>query len=110
MTDHLSWSWGTIISILLALIPALLRFRDVLSKLQDLITEIAGIIVLVGGLVLYAVIMPHWLQLQAQMEQLGPGVESLPMLFYGSIGLIMLGAMLTLFGLLGRIMTSIRKK
>lgn len=110
MTD-LSWSgWGTIVSILFALIPALFRFREVLVRLQDLITEVAGIVVLMVGLVLYAITVPQWLQVRTQMAQLGPGVESLLMLFFGSIGLMMMGGMLTLFGLLGRITASMRKK
>lgn len=110
MTD-LSWSgWGTIVSVLLALIPAVIRFRDSLAKLQDLITEIAGIIVLLGGLFLYMVTVPRWLPIRAQMEGLGADVETVTMVFFGSIALISLGAMLTLFGLFGRITTSLRRK
>lgn len=108
MTD-LGWSgWGTIISLLFALIPTLFRFREALIRLQDLITEIAGIVVLIGGLILYAVTVPQWVPIRAQMAQLGQGVESLLLLFFGSIGLMMLGGLLTVFGLLGRITARIK--
>ncbi len=111
MTD-LSWlsRWGTLISVLFALIPTLLRFRVVLVKIQDLIIEIAGIVVLLGGLVAYSIIVPQWLQFKAQMAQQGFEVESLPMVFFGSIGLMVLGGVLTLFGLIGRVTVSMKHK
>ncbi|TMI89282.1 MAG: hypothetical protein E6H00_10300 [Bacillati bacterium ANGP1] len=111
MTDPASWiGSNTIVTLLLALIPALFRFREILLKQQDLVTEIAGIIVLMGGLVLYAETMPQWLQIQAQMAKMGLEVEGLQMLFFGSLGLMTLGGLLTLFGLLGRIMGGMKRK
>jgi len=110
MTDPGWTGWNTVVSVLVALIPALFRFREVLLKSQDLVTEIAGIIVLMGGLVLYAETMPQWLQLQAQMAKMGLEVEGLQMLFFGSLGLMTLGGLLTLFGLLGRLSGGIKRK
>jgi uncharacterized membrane protein YidH (DUF202 family) len=117
----LSWSgWSTVVSILVTLIPALYRFRDVLLKAQDLITETVGIIVLLGGLFVYAVTMPQWLQMQDQIARLsatsnptlGDDLRSLHTLFFGSIGLMLLGGLLIVFGLLGRALagTHTRKK
>jgi len=110
MTDPGWTGWNTVVSVLVALIPALFRFREVLLKSQDLVTEIAGIIVLMGGLVLYAETMPQWLQLQAQMAKMGLEVEGLQMMFFGSLGLMTLGGLLTLFGLLGRLSGGIKHK
>ena len=110
MTDPGWTGWNTVVSVLVALIPALFRFREVLLKSQDLVTEIAGIIVLMGGLVLYAETMPHWLQLQAQMAKMGLEVEGLQMVFFGSLGLMTLGGLLTLFGLLGRLSGGMKRK
>ncbi len=115
----LSWSgWSTIVSILLALIPTLFRFREVLSKSKDLVTEIVGIVVLIGGLLLYAVTVPQWLQIQGQITQLSAHssptlaqeAQSLHILFFGSIGVMMLGGLLTVFGLIGRMTTTSTKK
>lgn len=111
MVDLSSWSrWGTLLSVLFALIPTVLRFRVVLVKIQDLIIEIAGIVILLAGLIMYAMIVPHWLQFKAQMAQQGLEVESLPMVFFGSIALMVLGGVLTLFGLMGRIAINMRHK
>jgi uncharacterized membrane protein YidH (DUF202 family) len=113
MADFSWYEWGRIVSILsvlVALIPTVLRFRDALSKMQDLITEIAGVMMLLGGVLVYWAIVPKWMQFQAQMAKLGQDAESVPMFFFGSIGLMMLGGMLTLFGLVGRITASLKKK
>ena len=111
MHVSVNWSaWGTIISLLLAIIPAVVRFRDHLAKIQDLITEVAGVVVLLAGLVLYTVTVPQWVPVRTQLERLGPDVESLAMLFFGSITLTSIGALLTLFGLVGRITANLKNK
>lgn len=115
----LGWSgWSTIISIIIALVPAVVRFQKVLVKSQDLITELVGILVLLGGLFVYVTAMPQWVQIQDQLARvsatssptLGEEVQSLHILFFGSIGLMMLGGLLTLFGLMGRVMMGSKKK
>jgi hypothetical protein len=118
----LGWSgWSTVVSIIsifVALIPGVFRFRAVLSKWKDLISEIIGIVVLLGGLFLYSVTVPQWVQIQTQVTQLstnaspalGQEVQSLHTLFFGSIGLMMLGGLLTVFGLLGRMTTGTKRK
>jgi uncharacterized membrane protein YidH (DUF202 family) len=109
---------STIVSILLAVIPAVIRFRQALLKSIDLITEFVGIIVLIGGVFVYVSAMPQWVQIQDQIAllskqsgpTLGEEVQSLHILFFGSIGLMMLGGLLTLFGVLGRVMTGPKKR
>ncbi len=110
----LSWTgWSTVLSILVALIPTLYRFRQTLAKSKDLITEIVGIGVLIGGVFLYVVTVPQWLQIRAQIAQLsaksspnlGQEVQDLHALLFGSIGLMMFGGLLTLFGLVERMTT-----
>ena len=113
MTDLGWYEWGkiaSILSVLVALIPTVLRFRAAIARMQDLITEVAGVVLLLGGVVLYSEIVPKWLQFQVQMARLGQDVDNVPMFFFGSIGLMLLGGMLTLFGLVGRITASIKKK
>ncbi|HLW46952.1 MAG TPA: hypothetical protein VKW09_04210 [bacterium] len=110
MTD-VSWStWGTIISVVLMVVPALVRLRQHLVKLQDLIIEIVGVVVLLVGAVLYMVTVPQWVPVREQMERLGTDVQSLSILFFGSIAMTMLGAMLTLFGILGRVSTTLKRR
>lgn len=115
----LGWSgWSTIVSILLALIPAVVKFRQVLLRSQDLITEFVGIVVLMGGLYVYVTAIPQWVQIQDQINRISPNsgstlgqdIQSLHTLFFGSIGLMVLGGMLTMFGVLGRVMTGPKKR
>ena len=114
----IGWSgWSTIVSILLAVIPAVVKFRQVLLRSQDLITEFVGIVVLMGGLYVYVTAMPQWLQIQDQISRMSPNssslgqdIQSLHTLFFGSIGLMVLGGMLTMFGVVGRVMTGPKRK
>ena len=110
MTD-LSWStWGTLISVLLTVVPALIRFRAQLLRLQDLIIEGVGFVVLLVGAVMYMVTVPQWIPLRTQMERLGTDVENVTILYFGSIALTLLGAILTLFGILGRVTTGLKRR
>ncbi len=115
----LSWpGWGIVVSVLLAVIPALMRFRDMLTRLKNLITEILGVIVLMSGLFLFVEAVPQWSQIQAEIAQLSanstPGldehVQTLYTLYFGAISLMMLGGLLTLFGILGRMTPTSKKK
>jgi uncharacterized membrane protein YidH (DUF202 family) len=114
----IGWSgWSTIVSVLLAVIPAVVKFRQVLLRSQDLITEFVGIIVLMGGLYVYVTAMPQWVQIQEQISRmssnsssLGQDIQSLHTLFFGSIGLMVLGGLLTMFGVVGRVMAGPKRK
>lgn len=117
----LGWpGWGIMVSILLAIIPVLYRLWQVLAESKDLIIEIVGLVVLMGAFYLYMATMPQWLQVQALIAQpstpsnpgLGQQIHTIPTVYFGSIGLMMVGGLLTLFGLLGRLttITSITKR
>ncbi len=117
--QDMSWlGWGlAAVCILAAVMMALLRLQNMLAKLKDLITEILGVVVLISGVFLYVVAVPQWSQIQAEIAELSgkataglsEQVQTLYTLYFGSISLMMLGGLLTLFGLFGR-MTSARKK
>ena len=115
----LSWpGWGIVVSVLLAVIPALMRFRDMLTRLKNMITEIFGVIVLMGGLFLFAEAVPQWSQIHTEIARLSANstagldehVQTLYTLYFGAISLMMLGGMLTLFGILGRITSTTKRK
>lgn len=93
---------------LLTVVPALIKFREHLSKIQDLIIEIVGVVVLLIGAIMYMITVPQWIPLRAQMERLGADVESLMILYFGSIVLTLMGALFILFGILGRVTTSLK--
>jgi uncharacterized membrane protein YidH (DUF202 family) len=95
---------------LLTVVPALIKFREHLMKLQDLITEIVGVVFLLVGAVMYMITIPHWIPLRTQMERLGTDVESLVILYFGSIALTLMGAMLTVFGILGRVTATLKRR
>jgi hypothetical protein len=54
--------------------------------------------------------IPHWIPLRTQMERLGTDVESLVILYFGSIALTLMGAMLTVFGILGRVTATLKRR
>jgi hypothetical protein len=95
---------------LLTAIPALIKFREHLLKIQDLIIEIVGVIVLLIGASMYMITVPQWIPVRAQMERLGQDVESLMILYFGSIVLTLTGAMFIMFGILGRVTASLKTK
>jgi len=115
---HMSWlGWSlAAASLAVAAMLILLRLQDLLSKLKDLITEILGLIVLISGAFLYVVAVPQWSQIHVEIAQLSGNapsglteqVQTLYTLYFGSISLMMLGCLLTLFGVFGRM--AARKK
>jgi len=115
----LSWpGWGIAVSILLAIIPALKRLRDMLALLMNIIAEIFGVIVLISGLFLFVVTVPQRSQLQAEIAQLSanssPGldelVKALSTLYFGAIILMMVGGLITAFGILDLMISGAKKK
>lgn len=110
MSD-LTWdTWRAILSIAVAVIPAIVKWRAELAKAIDAMAEGIGLIVLFSGVVLYTHSFPQWEHLQ---DNLGPLAEETPILaaqqvqtlytlYMGSIALMLLGGLLALSGLLGR--------
>lgn len=113
----LSWiEWGAVASVLLVITAVAWRFRPTLLHLRSLITEIVGIVVLLSGGFLYAVAVPQWLRVQDELTQLpdrsglSDQVQTLYTLYFGAISLMMLGGLLTVFGIFGRMASRKRKE
>lgn len=108
----LTWDgWRALISIAVAVIPAVIKFRAELARAIDIVAEGVGLFVLILGVVLYTHSFPQWEHLQ---ENLGPLAEEAPILaaqqvqtlytlYTGSIALMILGGLLAFSGLLGRL-------
>lgn len=110
MSD-LTWdTWRAVISIAVAVIPAIVKWRAELAKAIDVVAEGIGLIVLFSGVVLYTHSFPQWEHLQDNLKPLAEEapvltvqqVQTLYTLYTGSIALMLLGGLLALSGLLGR--------
>jgi hypothetical protein len=109
--------WGTLITFFVILLPAVIRHRAELTRYLDIIAELFGLVVLVGGVVLYTEMLPQWERFQANITQLAgesPAfaadyLQTLHILHSGSIALMVLGGLVALFGLLGRVRPSARQ-
>ncbi len=117
ITD-LSWfEWGIIACVVAIIVAAAMRLQHFLVQVRSLITEIVGIVVLLSGGVLYAVAVPQWLRLQDDLSQLSDRaaagltdqVQTLYTLYFGAISLMMLGGLLTVFGIFGRMAVRSKK-
>ncbi len=107
----LGWfEWGLIACVVAIIVAAALRLQRFLVQVRSLITEIVGIVVLLSGGFLYAVAVPQWLRVQDDLTQLSDRaavglsdqVQTLYTLYFGAISLMMLGGLLTVFGIFGR--------
>jgi|FLYL01.1.fsa_nt_gi uncharacterized membrane protein len=107
----LTWDgWKTLVSIAVAVIPAVLKFRTELAKAIDVVAEGVGLFVLILGVVLYTHSFPQWEHLQANLAPMAEEspilaaqqVQTLYTLYTGSIALMILGGLLAFSGLLGR--------
>ena len=107
----LTWDgWRTLVSIAVAVIPAVIKFRVQLARALDVVAEGVGLFVLVIGVVLYTNSFPQWERLQANLGPIAQEspllaaqqVQTLYTLYTGSIALMILGGLLAFSGLLGR--------
>lgn len=114
----LTWDgWKTLVSIALAVIPAVVKFRVELTRVIDVMAEGVGLISLVFGVLLYTHTLPQWQQLQGTLPALASEspilaathYQSLFILYTGSIALMVLGAMLGFSGLAGRLRGSLKR-
>ncbi len=108
MSDLLSQDWAKIITVSFTVIPAVYKYRGVLARVTDLIAEGFGFLSLVGGLYLYSNTLPHLTTVAMQMTSepsptTAQHLQTLDLLYYGSIGLMVLGGLVSLFGLIGRV-------
>ncbi len=112
MPDLSQVDWAKVLSISFTIIPAVYRYRGVLRKITDVLAEAIGFIALIGGLYVYTRTLPE-VQVVAIQLKADPSVstaqhlQTLDMLYFGSIGLMVLGGLITVFGLIGRLETSI---
>ncbi len=104
--------WAKVLSISFTVIPAVYKYRGVLTKITDVLAEAIGFAALVGGLYLYTRTLPE-LQVAAVQLKSDPSVagaehlQTLDLLYFGSISLMVLGGLLTVSGLIGRFHTSV---
>jgi|GEM_PF-2305909 len=115
----LTWDeWKTLISIAVAVIPAVVKFRVELTRAIDVVAEGVGLFVLVLGVVLYTNTFPQWERLQTNLGALSQEspllaaqqVQTLYTLYAGSVALMILGGMLAFSGLLGRLRGTAKRR
>lgn len=117
MPDFTWDGWKTLVSIALAVIPAVVKFRVELTRVIDVMAEGVGLIALIFGVVLYTYTLPQWQRLQGNLTQLtlespilaATHYQTLFILYTGSIAMMVLGAMLGFSGLLGRIRGTMKR-
>ncbi len=115
MPDLSQLDWAKILSISFTIIPAVYKYRGVLRKVTDVLAEAIGFMALIGGLYVYTRILPQVQEVATQLKA-DPSVstaqhlQTLDMLYFGSIGLMVLGGLISVFGLIGRLEASIAAK
>lgn len=110
LNDIIGDPWGTLATLALTVIPAVIKYRAELTRFLDIITELFGLIVLAFGVIVYSETLPMWERFQANLGQLAADspaftaehLRTLHVLYSGSIALMVLGGVVALFGLLGR--------
>ena len=108
--DILGDPWGTLLTLTVILIPAIVRNRAELARYLDIISELFGLVVLTLGVILYSDTLPQWERFRANITQLSGEspmfaaeyLQTLTSLYFGSIALMVLGGLVALFGLLSR--------
>lgn len=114
----ITWDgWKTLVSIALAVIPAVVKFRVELTRVIDVLAEGVGLLALVFGVLLYTHTLPEWQRVQGNLPQLtqespilaATHYQTIFILYTGSIALMVLGAMLGFSGLLGRIRGAVKR-
>ncbi|MDR7498910.1 MAG: hypothetical protein QN169_04135 [Armatimonadota bacterium] len=119
LMPDLTWDeWKTLISIAVAVIPAVLKFRVELTRAIDVVAEGVGLLVLVLGVLLYTHTYPQWERLQANLGPLSAEspllaaqqVQTLFTLYAGSVALMVLGGLLAFSGLLGRLRGATKRR
>lgn len=115
MSDLLSQDWVRIITISFTVIPAVYKYRGILARVTDLIAEGFGFLSIVGGLYLYSNTLPQITTVAIQMSSepspsTAQHLQTLDLLYFGSIGLMVLGGLVSLFGLIGRATRAVAPK
>ncbi|OLD53484.1 MAG: hypothetical protein AUI83_08810 [Armatimonadetes bacterium 13_1_40CM_3_65_7] len=107
--------WAKVISLSFTVVPVVYRYRGVLAKITDVLAEAIGFSALVGGLYVYTQTLPEIptaaLQFKSDPSLSGAEhIQTLDLLYFCAISLMVLGGLLTVSGLLGRFQASVRDR
>ncbi len=107
--------WAKVISLSFTIVPVVYRYRGVLTKITDVLAEAIGFTALVGGLFIYTRTLPEIqiaaIQLKADPSLSGAEhIQTLDLLYFGAISLMVLGGLLSVSGLVGRFQASVRDR
>lgn len=108
MPDLGQVDWAKWVSLSFTILPVVYKYRASLRKVTDILAEAIGFSALVGGLYVYTRVFPevHTAAAQLQVDpslSLADHVRTLDLLYFGSIGLMVLGGLVSIFGLIGRL-------
>jgi hypothetical protein len=107
--------WAKVISLSFTIVPVVYRYRGVLTKITDVLAEAIGFSALVGGLYIYTRTLPE-IQIAAVQWRVDPSlsaaehIQTLDLLYFGAISLMVLGGLLSVSGLVGRFQASVRDR
>ena len=104
--------WAKVLSLSFTVLPAVYKYRAVLAKIVDVLAEAIGFTALIGGLYIYSRTLPE-VNLATAQFRIDPTVSALEylrtldLLYFGAISLMVLGGLLTVSGLIGRLQASV---
>ncbi len=112
LPDLSQLDWAKLLSVSFTLVPAVYKYRGVLARVTDVLAEAVGLATLVGGVYVYTRTLPQIQQVAAQLAAdptlvTVERLQTLDQLYFGSVGLMLLGGMLAVFGVIGRISASV---
>jgi len=107
--------WAKVISLSFTIVPVVYKYRGVLTKITDVLAEAIGFSALVGGLYIYTRTLPE-IQIATVQWKVDPSlsaaehIQTLDLLYFGAISLMVLGGLLSVSGLVGRFQASVRDR
>jgi len=107
--------WAKVISLSFTIVPVVYKYRGVLTKITDVLAEAIGFSALVGGLYIYTRTLPE-IQIATAQWKVDPSlsaaehIQTLDLLYFGAISLMVLGGLLSVSGLVGRFQASVRDR
>jgi len=107
--------WAKVISLSFTIVPVVYKYRGVLTKITDVLAEAIGFTALVGGLYIYTRTLPE-IQIATVQWKVDPSlsaaehIQTLDLLYFGAISLMVLGGLLSVSGLVGRFQASVRDR
>ena len=107
--------WAKVISLSFTIVPVVYKYRGVLTKITDVLAEAIGFTALVGGLYIYTRTLPE-IQIATVQWKVDPSlsaaehIQTLDLLYFGAISLMVLGGLLSVSGLVGRFQAGVRDR